>query len=279
MPVRIRLSFKKACKNLILFICQLLTDFYKGNGLMRSSSLAFTIMLAIAPFCVASASILSFLPVFHNVSTQVLDNIVIQLSPVFQEVLRDAMHLINAQAYKLSFFSFVFLFVTSLMMLFTIETHVNEIWNIKKERNIGISFLMTWGLMLVAPLLFGVSILLNTYLASLSWLEHTIKPGLFILTHILAIIAFTILYKAIPIKKVHFKSAFFGAVSTDIMFTLAKYLFVVYIERFSSDSILYGPFAVLPLFMLWIYICAILFLLNAKLVHLLNIKYYPASEK
>lgn len=249
---------------------KIIYDFYRSDGLTRSSSLAFTLILSIIPFCITSGLILNAIPGFNQTSDQFLDQLTQQLSPAYTEVINSALHLIQGQAEQLSIFSVIFLFFTSFTMLFTLINHVNEIWDIKNPPSFKMSLVITWLLMLFAPVLFGTSILLNTYLSSVDFIKGASHPLLFVLTHLLAILAFFILYKAIPYTKVRIRPALIGAISIDIMFALAKALFVFYIKHLSTDSVLYGAFVAIPLFMLWIYICSILFLLNTKVVQYLN---------
>lgn len=265
-------SFWQLCKSIFNFLYTLMVDFYMNNGLMRASSLAYTIILSFVPFCIVSIGILRFFPVFRDITQEASSRLVYYLTPAFGEILNQAFNLFKTQAEKLSLISVGFLCVTAVVMLLTIENHVNEMWQVEKNRSIGMSLLVSWGLMLGSPLLLGASIILSTYLVSISWLRATITPGLTIVPYLLSITAFTMLYKVIPAKKVRFKSALLGGVSAGIMFELAKKIFVIYIAHFASESILYGAFAVIPLLLLWLYICAIIFLFNAKLVQQLNVK-------
>jgi membrane protein len=72
-----------------------------------------------------------------------------------------------------------------------------------------------------------------------------------------------VLYILFPAYRVPFRLALVGGVLATIAFEAAKYGFRFYITHFSSYQLVYGPVAVLPLFLLWIYVSWIIVLVGA----------------
>jgi membrane protein len=127
----------------------------------------------------------------------------------------------------------------------------------------------------LGPLLLGIGVIASTYLISLtllleahdSWILGThVLDYLPLLTEALA---FTLLYYAVPNCRVPFRHALFGGTLTALTFEGAKNLFSLIVSN-SSYELVYGTFATVPLFLLWIYLSWLLLLAGAEFVHALS---------
>jgi membrane protein len=74
-----------------------------------------------------------------------------------------------------------------------------------------------------------------------------------------------VLYVLVPAYRVPVKLAAIGGVLAAIAFEAAKYGFRFYIAHFPTYQLVYGPLAVLPLFLLWIYVSWIIVLVGAAI--------------
>lgn len=92
---------------------------------------------------------------------------------------------------------------------------------------------------------------------------------------LLEMIAFTLLYAIVPNVPVRLRHALAGGVFTAVMFDLAKWLFGLYAGQFPGYQLIYGAFAVVPLFLFWLYVSWLIVLLGAELVCLLGL---PSDE-
>jgi membrane protein len=81
----------------------------------------------------------------------------------------------------------------------------------------------------------------------------------------LTIGAFTLLYVAVPNSAVRVRDALVGAVVVAILFKLVKWIFATFIAR-ASYELVYGTFAAIPIFLIWIYFCWVVILFGANLV-------------
>jgi membrane protein len=80
------------------------------------------------------------------------------------------------------------------------------------------------------------------------------------------VLAFALLYLAVPNTRVRFRHAVVGSVFTAILFELAKWGFAYFVVHFSSYQLVYGAIATLPVFLIWIYLSWMIILLGAEFV-------------
>ena len=114
----------------------------------------------------------------------------------------------------------------------------------------------------------GASIALSSYLVSIVAVDEYDVLGLSdmfirLLPLLSSIIAFIILYIAVPNKAVPFKFALSGAIVAGVLFELAKKAFALYITAFPSYQVIYGALATIPIIFLWVYVSWIIVLTGA----------------
>lgn len=237
----------------------------------RASSLTFTTLLAIVPLVVVIFSALSIFPFFNHSADQLQNFIFHNLVPSSGEVIQKYVTDFEKQAHKLPVMGFIFLFVTAIMMMVTIENTLNDIWKVRHRRHLSGSLLMYWALLTLGPVFLSGSVLLSSYIGSLE-LVHGVKlSGVKSLVELLppfaAFIAFVFLYVIVPHCRVRLSHAAAGAFVAALLFEIAKYLFGFYVVYFPTYSLLYGALATIPLFLLWLYVSWSIFLFGAQVVN------------
>jgi membrane protein len=81
--------------------------------------------------------------------------------------------------------------------------------------------------------------------------------------------AFTLMYYVVPNRPVELKHAIVGGIAAAVMFEAMKHGFALYLGRFPSYTLVYGAFAALPIFLVWIYFSWVVVLLGAVITALL----------
>jgi membrane protein len=182
------------------------------------------------------------------------------------------LRLFSDQARSLSAPSFILLGITAFLMLFTIERTFNEIWKVSEPRNKLQRVLMYWGLLTLGPLLIVGGTVMTTYLFSLPFISDVSDlPLVFtFLPWILSVLAFTLVYAAVPNAVVPFKHALLGGLLVAVSFEVAKYGFGRLMAA-SDFEVIYGAFAVVPVFLLWIYVTWTIILAGAEFVKALGL--------
>ncbi len=83
---------------------------------------------------------------------------------------------------------------------------------------------------------------------------------------VLSVLAFTLIYAAVPNTRVPIRHALIGGAFTATLLELARQAFSLYVTFFPSYQLIYGAFAAVPLFLLWIYLSWLIVLFGAEIV-------------
>ena len=149
--------------------------------------------------------------------------------------------------------SLVTLLWAVLSLFESIEANFNKIWEVKSSRNLVRKYSDYITILFIAPLLWIVATSAGTYareiigVGSGVWLKVLSK--LFSLVLVWAM--FTLIYIVLPNTKVRLRSAMMAGVFAGTGFFLFQALFVFLMKWMTSYSAIYGSFAALPLFLLW----------------------------
>ncbi len=253
-----------------------LTKRYNEDGCRESAAaLTYTSLFAVVPLMTLMYAVFSMVPAFQAIGSQVNDLIFDNFLPESGREVRSYLLEFSAQARNLSFIGALILIVTSYMMLSNIEETFNNIWGAVGNRKGLSSFLLYWGILSFGPLLVGVGLVMHTYLVSFQVMMNGVdRLGLMalILRYLpwaLTWMAFTLLFAAVPNCKVVLRFAAIGGLVATILFQAAKALFGAIIANTSFHSV-YGAFALIPLFLFWIYLCWMITLASAELVRSLE---------
>jgi membrane protein len=135
----------------------------------------------------------------------------------------------------------------------SIEANFNKIWEVKSSRNLVRKYSDYITVVIIAPLLWIVATSVGTYtrdmlgIEGVWWLNMASK--LFSLMLVWAM--FTVIYIVLPNTKVRLRAAIMAAVFAGTGFDLFQTLFIFLMKWMTSYSAIYGSFAALPLFLLW----------------------------
>lgn len=263
---------------ILVFIRSLAQQFQSNQGILNAAALTYTTLFAVVPLMTVSYSMLAAIPNFRGVGEQLQSWIFANFVPATGQVVQEYLGTFATQAQKLTVIGVVFLAVTSIMMMKNIEAAFNRIWRVAEPRKGMSSFLLYWAVLSLGPILIGLGLLLTSYIASLSlFTSATDLVGrtqlLPLLPPLFSAMAFTLLYAAVPNCRVPLRSAAFGGIFAALLFEVAKRGFVEFVTLSPSYQLIYGAFAAVPMFLLWIYISWCIILLGAELTRLLAISH------
>jgi len=247
-------------------------NLYNEKACQKSAgALTYMTLFAIVPMLTVCYSMFSLIPAFQTVGDQFQALIFSQLLPGNEQVIAQYLSDFSEQARKLTAFGIVFLMASAYFMLKNIEQNFNAIWNVQRERRGVANFLLYWAILSLGPLLLGLAVFMKTYLIALRTFVGHYNGLSFVdivfewLPWLLTASAFTLLFVAVPNCKVRFKHAAIGGVTTLVVFELIKFGFGFMVTH-SNFKLIYGAFAVVPLFLLWINVSWMVILGGAVLV-------------
>ena len=168
---------------------------------------------------------------------------------------------------SLSLVSVVIVIWAALALLSTIERAFNQIWHLSRNRGFLHRIINYWALLTLGPLLFGVGIYSTTQYATLKNIETTVLTHVapFILSYLLALLAFFFLYFVLPNAKVKPGPALWGAAVAALVWSAAKWGFGKYVTEFIPYSKIYGVAGLIPLAIFWIHITWLIVLFGLQL--------------
>ncbi|MEE9345243.1 MAG: virulence factor BrkB family protein [Methylococcales bacterium] len=260
----------------ILFFQSLWKDFVDAQCLQLAASLSYTTLLSIVPLMAVSVGILMAFPVFETLNDKLQEFIFANFVPNSGTVIQDYLSSFTDKARQLTLTGIVFLLLTALMMISTIETGLNSIWRASSDRSVLERFVMYWAVLTLGPIMMGGGLIVTSYIMSvplLSQTANTIEASLGFLKLIplfLEIFSFTLLYWLVPNVRVQFRYAIIGGVFATLLFEIAKQGFAWYTRTFPTYQTVYGALAAIPIFLVWLYLSWLVTLLGAQLTYTLE---------
>ena len=258
--------------------------FVEDNGLQIAASLTFTTLLALVPMITVVLTLMSAIPVLQDLPVVIEDWVFENMVPESADAIKAYADEFVDNAADLTLVGLAFLAVTAIMLLLTIDDAFNHIWRVRKPRPALLRTLIYGALIAVGPLLVGASLTLSSWLlgASAGWTENIphaqsvlIKGSVIALT----CLALSLLYLAMPNCPVKFSDALLGGAFAGVVFEWAKYGFGVYVSQFPTYKLVYGAFAAVPVFLLWLYVSWLVVVLGAVVVAVLPAWREPAVRQ
>lgn len=227
----------------------------------QAGSLTYTTLFAVVPmltvFLVIISSIKALEPARQQLQQLIYSNFLPKTTIAFDK----ALNAFTDKSSNLTVIGVLFLFITTVMMLTSIETVFNRIWRVTETRGGILGFMRYWTIISLGPILLGSAFVISSAVASLNVLSNNFAgyelDGAFIfwlISFSLTVLGFFILNWTIPNREVPIKAAFLAGLFSATVFEMLKHLFSFVMSNFTSYEIVYGAFAAVPIFLLWIFL-------------------------
>ena len=249
-------------------------DLMDGLPSLRAMGLVYTTLLSIVPLLAVSFSVLKGFGV-HNQLEPALLNLLSPLGEKSVQIVEQITGFVdNMKVGALGALGLLMLLFTVLSLVKKIESAFNFTWKISSTRSIAQRFSNYLSVIMVGPVLIfsaiGItaavnnSTAVNDILAIEPFGSLILLVGKFI-PFVLTIAAFTFIYVLVPNTKVRIKSAFTGAVTAGLLWEVTSWVFTAFIANSTNYTAIYSSFAILIIFMLWIYASWLILLTGASI--------------
>ena len=233
-----------------------------------AGNLAYVSLLSLVPLIAVIFALFAAFPMFSEVSIQLRHFVFANFIPTTGDVIQRYIEQFVANSSKMTAVGACGLVVTSLLLMYSIDSALNSIWRSRRVRPRIYSFAVYWMILTLGPLLAGASLAISSYLLSLRWasgLNGAIDNMLRVFPLILSWISFWLLYSIVPTTRVPNRDAVIGAFVAALLFEAGKKGFALYITTFPSYQLIYGVLAVVPILFLWVYWTWCIVLLGAEI--------------
>jgi membrane protein len=236
---------------------------------VTASSLTFTTLISMVPLFTVMLAVFSAFPMFATFQEALQKYFLQSLVPdgIAKPVLA-ALTQFAGKANSLGTVGLVVLVATALALMLTIDRALNAIWRVRRPRPIAQRVLVYWAAATLGPLVLGVSLSLTSYVVSASTgVVDALTGGVSLLLHgvefVLLAAAMAGLFHYVPNTHVLWRHAISGGVFVAAGFEVAKRGLAWYLSQVPTYAMVYGAFATLPIFLIWIYLGWVIVLLGA----------------
>jgi len=256
----------------------------RAIGLARTAaSLSFTTLLALVPFTTVALAFVTQFPEFQQ-WLDTLERFLLRhmLPGTAEAVIHQYLREFSENAVSLTGVSIVFVAITAAMATATIEREINLIWGIRRARPLARRIVIYALGLTLGPALLGASLSVTTWIVTQSLAALPVeKPAagtfLKVLPFVFTTAGLALLYAGVPARRVSTRHAFIGAAAAAIGFEIAKEGFTLYLSHVPTYRLVYGALAVLPVFLIWIYLCWLIVLVGAAITATLEDPMPPLS--
>lgn len=261
-----------------MYVRSLITHFMEDDCQQKAASLTYTTLLSLVPIITVILVVFSIVPALAEMREQVQNAIYNNLLPTSQASISNYINGFAEKSSNLGLIGVLGVFVTTIMTLVTIEEAFNKIWRVQERFSLLASVLRYWTMITLTPVVLGVAFGASSAISGLSLLNQQVAGyGIdwAIWARIISVVVMTAgfigMYWFIPRVQVPIKNAVIAGVVVAILFETLKQIFGVVMGNFTSYEAIYGAFAALPVFLLWIYLSWNVILLGVEISYTLTI--------
>ncbi|BDD03088.1 YihY/virulence factor BrkB family protein [Aureibacter tunicatorum] len=196
----------------------------------------------------------------------------------------------NTKGGPLAIFGAVVLLYSTMRLLYNIEETFADIWDLKKSRPLGRRFSDYMTILMIAPLLMILSGSITIYITSQiervssehEWISYASPFLLFLIRlvpYAIVWMAFIVLYIIMPYTKVRLKPALIAGIVAGTMYQLVQWGLITFQVGVSRYNAIYGSFAALPLFLIWLQISWSIFMIGGQISYAVqNLKNFSFTK-
>jgi membrane protein len=263
----------------VRLVIVLIRDVAQGAITLWTMSLVYTTLLSLVPMLALSFSVLKAFGV-HNQIEPMLDNLLSPLGDQAPEITGRLVGFIGQMNVGvLGAVGLALLIYTVFSLMQKVEEAFNAIWHVARLRSIGERFSRYLSVLLVGPLLVFTaagttaiavrSEFVQGLLAAEPLGQLAIVVGR-VLPYVLVIAAFTFLYRFVPNTRVRMVPALVAGIVGGALWQTAGWAFALFVASSARYAAIYSSFAVLILFLIWLYVSWLVLLVGTAIAFYLQ---------
>ena len=242
---------------------------------LRASALTYYSLLSIVPILAMAFGIAKGFGFQEKLEAELIANFSGQKEVLNQIIIFVERYLTHIKGGFIAGTGLVMLIWSVMKVLGNIERSFNDIWQIKKSRVFVRKFSDYLSLVVIAPILLFLSSSVTVFLVEqvqssaqklplLGYLGPILTLLVSFIPYVLIWLVFTLVYIILPNTKVTFKSAMIGGIIAGTMFQLLQWGYIHFQSLLSGYGAVYGGFAALPLFLIWLQTSWLIVLFGAE---------------
>jgi membrane protein len=262
--------------NLLKIIILAFRGFKKDECPVRSSALTYFSILSLVPVIAVAFAISKGFGLDQILEHEIKSKLATQQEVMNYVLTFSKTMLKTTKGGLLAVISIVVLFYTVLKLFNHIENAVNTIWNINRSRNFVRKFTDYLAIIIIAPILIVLSGTSNVYINTIfrsisrdSGFISMISPIIVFLIKLIPYfviwLLFTLMYMIMPNKKVKISHCIIAGLIAGTAYQLIQFYYINLQIGFSRYNTIYGSFAALPLFLIWVQLSWLVFLFGAEI--------------
>ncbi len=251
------------------FLLRCIARFREERCAQVAASLAFTTLLALVPLLTVALVLISQFDLFAGLGTALRNFLLANLLPEKAGRVIAAYALqFSQKTGRLTALGTGMLVVTALLLMLSIDRVFRQIWRVRQPRPLLKRIVVYLGGLVLGPVVLGACVALATYLVTASlglvsepkWLTDLLLKSLAVL--LLAAMC-ALAYYAVPNRPVAPRHALLGGMLAALGLAAVQRGLGIYFSAFPNYTLIYGAFATVPIFLVWLYLSWLVVLAGA----------------
>ncbi len=235
---------------------------------ITAASLTFTTLISLVPLVTVMLALFSAFPMFATMQELLQKYFLQTLLPDTARPLLGFITQFSNRASRLGVVGLVALVVSAIAMMLTIDRALNAVWRVKRPRPVSARVLLYWAAVTLGPLVVGVSLTATSYAVSASrGLIGEMPRGFGALVgtmeFLIEALGVAALFHYVPNTRVRWRHALIGGLFVAVCLTGGKRALSYYLGAVPTYSVIYGAFATVPIFLVWIFLGWVIVLFGA----------------
>lgn len=254
---------------------QIMQRFREVRVMQTAGALTYTTLLSLVPMLTVVLAVMRQFEPFMKLGEGLRGFLLANLLPERAgKVVATYVLQFSEKASSLTVVGAIFLLLTAVMLLATIDRTINSIWAVRQPRPWYVRFPVYWLALTLGPVLFAAGVAATGEVVSASmglvssagWLRSVLDR---LATALLLSALFAYMFHVIPNRRLVLWQGIVGGLVAGFGVMLVQRLFGYYISRLPNFTLVYGTFSVLPIFLIWVYLSWFIILLGATLAAVL----------